>query len=101
MKQEKLTAMAPWQVGLIIYGGTDIETGLIVQSAFDAGFSRDACRNALDKVGAAPLTRAALENKTVQKSLGDGSAEYQAQLLEIQQANDITVHSLTTDGYKG
>jgi hypothetical protein len=86
---------------LIIYGGTDIETSLIVQSAFDAGFSRDACRNAWDKVGAAPLTRAALENKKVQKSLGDGSAEYQAQLLEIQHANDTAVHSLTTDGYKG
>ncbi len=58
--------MAPWQVGLIVYGGTDIETGLIVQLAFDAGFSRDACRNAAwDKVGAAPLTRAALENKKV------------------------------------
>jgi hypothetical protein len=39
--------------------------------------------------------------KKVRKSLGDGSAEYQAQLLEIQQANDIAVHSLTTDGYKG
>ena len=84
---------------MIVYGGTDIETGLIVQSAFDAGFSRDACRNAWDKVDAAPLTRAALENKKVQKSLGDGSTEYQAQLQEIQQANDIAIHSLTTDGY--
>jgi hypothetical protein len=101
LKQGKLTAMAPWQVGLIIYGGTDIETGLIVQLAFNASFSKDACRNAWDKVGATPLTRAAIENKKVQKSLGDGSAEYQAQLLEIQQANDIAVHSLMTDGYKG
>jgi hypothetical protein len=56
-------AMAPWQVGLIVYGETDVETGLVVKSTFDAGFSRDACRNASDKVGAAPLTRAALENK--------------------------------------
>ena len=65
------------------------------------GATIDACRNACDKVGAAPLTRAALQNKKVRKSLGDGSAEYQAQLLEIQQANDIAVHSLTLDGYKG
>ena len=101
LKKGKPTAMAPWQVGLLVYGGTDAETGLQVTSAFDAGFSRDACRNAWDKVGAAPLTRAALENKKVRKSLGDGSAEYQAQLLEIQQANDIAVHSLTLDGYKG
>ncbi len=101
LKQGKSTSLAPWQVGLIVYGGTDLETGLIVKSAFDAGFSRDACRNAWDKVGTAPLTRAALENKKVQKSLGDGTAEYQAQLLAIQQANDIAVHSLTSDGYKG
>jgi hypothetical protein len=47
-----------------------------------------------DKVGVA-------ENKKVQKSLGDGSAEYEAQLLGIQQANNITVHSLMLDGFKG
>jgi hypothetical protein len=101
LKKGKSTAMAPWQVGLIVYGGTDIETGLVVKSALDAGFLRDACRNAWDKIGAAPLTRAALESKKVRKLLGDGSAEYQAQLLEIQQANDIAVHSLTLDGFKG
>ncbi len=97
MKKGKSTAMAPWQVVLIVYSGTD----LVVKLAFNTGFSRDACRNAWDKVGAAPLTRAALENKKVPKSLGDSSAEYQAQLLEIQQANDIAVHSLTLIGFKG
>jgi hypothetical protein len=40
--------------------------------------------NAWDKVGAMPLTRVAFENKKVQKLLVDGTAEYQAQLLEIQ-----------------
>jgi hypothetical protein len=64
-------------------------------------FLRDAYRNAWDKVGAKPLSRAALENKKVRKSLGDGSVEYQAQLLEIQQANDIVFHSLMLDGFKG
>ena len=54
MKQGKLTAMAPWQVGLIVYGGTDSETGLVVKSAFNVGFLRDACRNAWDKVGSHP-----------------------------------------------
>ncbi len=37
----------------------------------------------------------------MQKLLGVGTSEYQAQLLEIQQANDIAVHSLTTVGYNG
>ena len=54
LKQGKLTAMAPWQVGLIVYGGTDSETGLVVKSAFNVGFLRDACRNAWDKVGSHP-----------------------------------------------
>jgi hypothetical protein len=101
LKQGKTTLLAPWQVGLIVYGGTNLEMGLVVNLAFDAGFSRDACRNAWEKVSAAPLTRAALENKKVQKLLGDGTSEYQAQLLEIQQANDIAVHSLTMVGYNG
>ncbi len=40
--------------------------------------------------------------KKVRKSLGDGTAKYQAQLLApIQQANDIAVHLLSADGYKG
>jgi len=93
LKQEKLTAMAQWQVGLIVHGGTDIETGLIVQSAFVAGFSRDACRNAWDKVGTTPLTRAVLENKYESRSA--------TAALNTKQANNIMVHSLTTDGYKG
>jgi hypothetical protein len=75
--------------------------GLVMKLAFDAGFLRGACRNAWDKVGAAPLTRAALENEKVRKSLGDGISEYQAQLLEIQQVNDIAVHLLPTAGYSG
>ncbi len=74
MKQGKSTLLAPWQVGLIVYGGTYLETGLVVKLAFDAGFSRDACRNAWDKVGAAPLTRAAVEYQKVRKSLNDGTA---------------------------
>ena len=63
LKQGKSTSLAPWQVGLIVYGGTDLETGLIVELVFDAGFSREARKKAWDKVGAAPITRAALENK--------------------------------------
>ena len=59
MKLGKSTSLAPWQVGLIVYGGTDMKMGLVMKSAFYAGFLRDASRNAWDKVGAAPLTRAA------------------------------------------
>ena len=44
-------------VGLIVFGGTDPETNLLIsESAFDQGFSRAAYRHAWEKVGAAPLT---------------------------------------------
>jgi hypothetical protein len=39
--------------------------------------------------------------KKVQKLFSDGTTEYQAQLVEIQQANDIVAHSLTLDEYTG
>jgi hypothetical protein len=65
LKKGKSTAMALWQVILIVYSGTD----LVVKLAFNTGFSRDACRNAWDKVGAAPLTRAALKIKRYRSRL--------------------------------
>ena len=45
-------------VGLIVYGGTDPETGFhIEESAFQAGFSCNACCDAWAKVGAAPFKK--------------------------------------------
>jgi len=79
----------------------DPETNLVVKSAFECGFSRENCRNAWEKVGAAPLTRACMLNKKVRRSLGDGSDEYQQMLLNIQNANDISTNALTTGGYNG
>ena len=84
IRQGKTTNINMSQVGLIVYGGVDPETNLVVQSAFEAGFSRDACVHAWEKVGAAPPTRACLENKKVLKSLGDGNESYQALLLGIE-----------------
>ncbi len=84
-----------------MYGGVDPETNLVVKSAFEAGFSRNACIRAWEKVGAAPPTGAFLENKKVLKSLGDGNESYRALLLGIQMSNDISMHTLTSAGYKG
>ncbi len=72
------------QIGLIIYGGVDPEMNLVVKSAFEAGFSKDACiTNAWEKVSAAPLMRTCLENKKVLKSLGDVNESYQVLLHNI------------------
>jgi hypothetical protein len=36
---EKLTSLAPWIVGLFVFGGEDPETKCVVGSAFQEGFS--------------------------------------------------------------
>ena len=84
-----------------MFGGVDPKTNIIVKSAFDEGFSREACKNSWAKVGAAPLTRECLTNKKVRQSLGDGSADYQQLLLNIQDANDVATHALTAGGMNG
>ena len=101
IKQKKSTTLPTWQVGLIVFGGVDPETSIVVKSAFEEGFSRDGCRNAWEKVGAAPLTRYCLNDKKVRKSIGDGTADFQQLLLNIQDANDMATHALTNGGYNG
>ena len=99
IKQKKTTTLHPWQVGLIVFGGVDPETNIVIESAFEEGFSRDGCRRAWELVGLAPLTRSCLNNKKVRKSIGDGTADYQQLLLNIQDANDMATHALTAGGY--
>ena len=101
MTQNKNIILHPWQVGLIVFGVVDEETNAVVPSAFEAGFSRDSCRHAWAKVGAAPLTRFCLTNSKVRRSLGDGSNNYQQLLTNIQDANNISTHALSSGGYNG
>ncbi len=84
---------------MIVFGGVDEETNIVVLSAFEAGFSRENCRRAWAKVGAAPLTRFCLTNSKVRTSLGDGSDDYQQLLKNIQDANNISIHALSSGGY--
>ena len=81
IKQKQSTSLAPWQVGLIVFGGVDPVTNIIVESAFEQGFSREGCRHAWEKVSAAPLTRACLTNKKVRRLLGDGSDDFKTQMM--------------------
>lgn len=60
-------ALALWQVGLIVFSGVDPETNIIVKSAFEEGFSREACKHAWEKVGVVRLTKECLTNKKVQR----------------------------------
>jgi hypothetical protein len=87
-------------VCLIVYGGTDPETNFVVEnSAFQAAFSREACRGAWEKVGAAPLTRKCLGDKLVRKSIGDGDDEYEQLITLIQEGNNLATDTLAGWGY--
>ena len=96
---KKSVSLQPWLVGLIVFGGTDEETGMeIKKCAFSAGFSKEACLSAWEKVGAAPCTQKCLLDPKVSKSLGGGDDEY---YNSIQVASDHAVHALNEMGYAG
>jgi hypothetical protein len=100
--QGKTTSIPAWLVGLVVFGGTDPETKLeLPVSAFHIGFSEEACKHAWEKVGAAPLTRACLNDKRVRRSIGDGSEEEKVMYRLIQEANDVATFTLTMCGYDG
>ena len=87
---------------MVVFGGTDPETELeLPVSAFHIRFSEKACKHAWEKVGAAPLTRACLNDKRVRRSIGDGSEEEQVMYRLIQEANDVATFTLTMCGYDG
>jgi hypothetical protein len=96
---EKVTTLAPWIVGLVVFGGEDPEMGCVVGLAFQEGFSITQNLNAWARVGAVPLTRACLQDPTVRRSIGDGTNEQQATALLIQEQNTMACTALTLAGY--
>jgi hypothetical protein len=49
-------------VGLVVFGGCDLETGLIVALAFEKGFSKAQNICAWEQVGVVPLSRKCLQS---------------------------------------
>ncbi len=98
---EKSTSLSPWIVGLVIFSGEDPETGLIVGSAFQRGFSHAHNIKAWEKVGAVPLSRKCLQSPTVRRSISDGNDEQQALVHLIVEHNIIACNALLLLGYNG
>ena len=98
---KKATTLAPWIVGLVVFGGEDPETGCVVGSAFQEGFSIPQNLNAWAKVGVVPLTRACLQNPKVCRSIGNGTDKQQATALLIQEHNAMACAALTLAGCNG
>jgi len=93
------TSLSPWIVGLVVFGGEDPETGLIVGSAFQRGFSRALNIKAWEKVGAVPLSRKCLSSPKVRRSIGDGDDVQQVLVHLIVEHNTIACYVLSLEGY--
>jgi len=50
-------SLSPWIIRLVVFGGDDTQTGLIVELTFQKGFDYTHNINAWGKVGAVPLSR--------------------------------------------
>ena len=86
---------------LLVFGGEDPDTKLILPSAFEIGFERNECLSAWAKIGAAPLTRKCLNDPKVSRAIGEGDDEYGVLLRSIQEANEYAVYALIEGGYNG
>ena len=98
---EKPTTLAPWIVGLFVFGGEDPKTKCVVGSVFQEGFSHEQNLNAWAKVGSVPLTRACLQHPKVRRSIRDGNNNQQAVAHLIQENNIIAYTTLIHVGYNG
>ena len=85
----------------MVFGGCDPETGLIVASTFEKGFSKAQNIRAWEQVGAVPLSRKCLQSPKVRCSIGDGNDNQQALVHLIVEHNSIACNALTMEGYNG
>jgi hypothetical protein len=98
---EKTTSLAPWIISLVVFGGEDPETGLIVGPAFSKGFSTVNNIKAWEKVGAVPLSRKCLQSPKVHCSIRDGEDNQQVLVHLIVEHNGIACNALSLEGYDG
>ena len=90
-------------VGLVVFGGTDpISSAVVLCSAFDMGFSKEQNCAVWEKCGAAPLTRACLQNNSqVRREIGDDDDAANTAMTRIQESNNVSTHFLSRNGFDG
>ena len=95
------TSLPPWMVGLIVFGGMDSVSNIVVsESAFEIGFSIEQNCEVWKKVGAAPLTRSCLQNHNqVCQEMGDSNDMTNNTMKLIQSTNDLSTFFLKKHGY--
>ena len=95
------TSLPPWLVGLLVFGGMDPVSKVVVsESAFDVAFSKDRNCEVWKKVGAAPLTRACLQNHNqVRREMGDAEDATNNIMQLIQSTNNLSTFFLKEHGF--
>ena len=105
-------SLAPYLVGLILFGGTDPETNLVIEkNAFAESFDEESNLRAWFKIGAAVVveggdgegcvTRSCLWDRQVRREKGDSDDDTNRDMILIQEANDLAVYLLNARGYPG
>ena len=99
--QDLSTSLPPWLVGLLVFGGIDPVSKVVVsESAFDIAFSKEPNCEVWKKVGAAPLTRACLQNHNqVRREMGDAEDATNNTMQLIQSTNDLSTFFLKEHGF--
>ena len=94
--KKKKTALNPWLVGLVVFGGVDPETVVLVwKNAFQEGFLKVQCLKACDKIGAAPMTRACLSDKKVRLTIIGVDHETNLFMRELNNNKDAATITLS------
>ena len=95
------TSLPPWLVGLLVFGGIDPVSKVVVsESAFDIAFSKERNCEVWKKVGAAPLTRACLQNHNqVRREMGDAKDAANNTMQLIQYTNNLSTFFLKEHGF--
>ena len=83
----------------MVFGGCNPETGLIVASAFEKGFSKAQNIRAWEQVGAVPLSRKCLQSPKVRRSIGDSNDDQQVLVHLIVEHNVIACNALAVEAY--
>ena len=87
----------PSIIGLLVFGGSDEATGVVLDDSFSAAFSVDQNLLAWRKVGAAPLTRACLQSPAV---LSNCEEDLKCKLMEATEAaNHLSAAILSAKGF--
>ena len=95
-------ALNPWLVGIVVFGGVDPETGVLVRkNDFQEGFSKVQCLKDWDKIGASPMTRECLSENQVRRKIGDEDDETNLAMRVLNDANSAATFNLSIRSYRG